>query len=171
MPAGTPIDIGALVDNLDLEQAVQIDIPELDRMSNKDANTIVSGIADLYYNPEWIKAHPQVKRRIDIELETLRGLIKMRRADEQAQDAILNGISSNNTNASLYRSLAEIQRASLAVTKQIDDTIEILDRILKGYQLEIPFGAKNEETDEPDDTQPPIHRGSKAFIEEQIKQQ
>lgn len=167
--ANAIVDIDSLIDNVDLEQAVQIDVVELDKMASSDASNIVAGIAELYYNTDWIKEHPQVKRRIDVELETLRGLIKMRRADEQAQDAILNGISSNNTNASLYRSLAEIQRASLAVTKQISDTITILDNILKGYQLEIPFNAKSETEKEEENESAPIHRGSKSFIEEQLR--
>ena len=161
--------IAYLTDQVNLEDAIQIDITELDEFATKDAARIVSDIIELYYNEEWIKKHPQIKRRLDIELETLRGLLKMRIADEKAHDALLNGISSSNTNASLYRALAEIQKTSLAITKQINDTVTALDNILKGYQMELPFDSPDEES--PQQETDGLTRGSKAFIEGQIKRQ
>ena len=154
------------VGDSDTENNVQIDIPDLDKTSNEEAARIIRDMTDLYHDEKWIGEHPRIKKRIDIELETLRGLIKMRRADEQAHDALLNGISSNNTNASLYRSLAEIQKSSLAVTRQINETVNTLDNILKQYQLDISHQEDNAETEEEDMT---MHRGSKSFIKEQIK--
>jgi hypothetical protein len=163
--------IDGIIDGMELESAVQIDICNIDKNAVADAEAYIKYITELYYDKTWIKKHPEVKRRLDIELENLRNLIKMRRSDEQAHDALLNGISSNNTNASLYRALAEIQRASLAVTKQIAETIEKLDNILKGYQLELPVGV-----DAVDDDSPPtqeenqqMYRGSRAFIMQQIE--
>lgn len=161
-PSATSFDLS----DPNTENNVQIDIPDLDKTSNEEAARIIRDMTDLYHDEKWIGEHPRIKKRIDIELETLRGLIKMRRADEQAHDALLNGISSNNTNASLYRSLAEIQKSSLAVTRQINETVSTLDNILKQYQLDISHQESSAEAEEEDMV---MHRGSKSFIKEQIK--
>lgn len=160
-------DLNILADSMELENAVQIDIDELDEIASKDAGKIVQGVTELYYDKDWMSKHPQVRHRIEIELETLRGLIKMRKADEKAHDALLNGISSNNTNASLYRALGEIQRTSLAVTKQINETVQALNNLIKGYQLELQF-TKDDPDEQPQDENT-IYRGSKSFIADQIK--
>lgn len=156
------------IDDMNLENAVQIDIPEIDKDSTETAERMVHDMEGLYYDEEWIRNHPRIKKRIDIELESLRSLIKLRKANEQAHDAILNGISNNNDNASLYRALGEIQRTSLSITKQINDTVIGLDEILKQYQLDdMPEIQTRSSGDEEEDL--PMHRGSKSFIKEQIK--
>lgn len=158
------------VDDMDLENAVTIDIPELDKDSTETAERIVKDMEGLYYDDEWLESHPRIKKRIDIELESLRSLIKLRKANEQAHDAILNGISSENSNASLYRALGEIQRTSLSITKQIDETVTKLEDMLQQYQMAVEDGPVqiNEDEDDIEDTSP-THRGSKSFIKEQIK--
>lgn len=156
------------IDDMNLENAVQIDIPEIDKDSTETAERMVHDMEGLYYDEEWIQSHPRIKKRIDIELESLRSLIKLRKANEQAHDAILNGISNNNDNASLYRALGEIQRTSLSITKQINDTVIGLDEILKQYQLDdMPEVQTRAGGDEEEDLS--MHRGSKSFIKEQIK--
>ena len=158
------------VDDMALENAVTIDIPELDKDSTETAERIVKDMEGLYYDDEWLESHPRIKKRIDIELESLRSLIKLRKANEQAHDAILNGISSENSNASLYRALGEIQRTSLSITKQIDETVTKLEDMLQQYQMAVEDGPVqiNEDEDDIEDTSP-THRGSKSFIKEQIK--
>lgn len=164
----TSTNISDIIDMADdMENAVQIDITEIDKDSTETATRMVRDMEGLYYDDEWLATHPRIKKRIDIELESLRSLIKLRKSNEQAHDAILNGISSNNTNASLYRSLAEIQRTSLAVTKQINETVHELEDILQQYQMATDAPVMQEMQQEEDDIS--MHRGSKSFIKEQIK--
>lgn len=164
----TSTNLSDIIDRADdMENAVQIDITEIDKDSTETATRMVRDMEGLYYDDEWLATHPRIKKRIDIELESLRSLIKLRKSNEQAHDAILNGISSNNTNASLYRSLAEIQRTSLAVTKQINETVHELEDILQQYQMATDAPVMQEMQQEEDDIS--MHRGSKSFIKEQIK--
>ena len=104
-----------------------------------------------------MSAHPMAKKRIDTELESLRVLIKMRKADEQAHDSIITAIASNSNNASLYRALTDIQKTILAITSKISETIIGINNILKGFQLEINF-------DKPAEPESDSTRGSKDFI-------
>lgn len=159
-----------LIDGMNLENVVTIDIPELDKDSTETAEHIIKDMEGMYYDDEWLASHPRIKKRIDIELESLRSLIKLRKANEQAHDAILNGISAENSNASLYRALGEIQRTSLSITKQIDETVTKLEDMLQQYQMATEDGPIqiNENEEEMEETSP-THRGSKSFIKEQIK--
>ena len=167
-PYITTTDI--IADDMDLENAVTIDILEIDKDSTETAERIMRDMEGMYFNDEWLASHPRIKKRIDIELESLRSLIKLRKANEQAHDAILNGISAENSNASLYRALGEIQRTSLSITKQIDETVTKLEDMLQQYQMATEDGPMqiNEDEEETEDTSP-THRGSKSFIKEQIK--
>lgn len=163
------IDTGA---DMNLENAVIIDIPELDKDSTETAERIIKDMEGMYYDDEWLASHPRIKKRIDIELESLRSMIKLRKANEQAHDAILNGISSENSNASLYRALGEIQRTSLSITKQIDEAVSKLEGMLQQYQLDVDdnrVGFTLNKGEEENEDNSPTHRGSKSFIKEQIK--
>lgn len=164
-PAGPPLPIDSFpTDDLELDAAVSIDIEAIDTDSKESAQEMIKTITDLYHDEKFMAAHPQVKRRIDLELETLRGLIKMRIADETAHDAILSAIASNKNNASMYRSLSEIQKTSLAITTKIHDTIEKINGFMKGYQLELPFDENKDEETETESKPTKVHRGSKDFI-------
>lgn len=158
-PLGLPLD--------DMEEVYDIDMDGLDNESKNSAGEVIEIVTSLYHKGA-MEAHPQLKRRIDLELETIRGLIKMRKADEIAHDAILKAISENKNNASMYRSLADIQKTSLSITTKIHETLDRLQNMLKGFQLEFDFDddESEEESDEPEvkDT----HRGSKSFIQQMI---
>ena len=69
------------IDGLDL---VNIDLDAINEFATNDAKSLVSNIIEIYYNDEFMKAHPNLKRQIDAELESLRILLKMRKADEEA---------------------------------------------------------------------------------------
>lgn len=153
------------------EQIIHIDLDTLDEDSAEMARGMVTDLNTLYGDEEILQKYPQTKARLDMELETLRGLIKMRKSDERAHDALLQAIAATPTNASLYRSLAEIQKTSLQVTTKINETIETINKVLKSFQQELDratgkmAGADaetimNEETDTTD-----TYRGSKAFIQ------
>lgn len=146
------------------ENILVIDMDEIDKSAVKDAQELVDNLSNIYCDPSFMKAHPLAKKRVDTELESLRVLIKMRKADEQAHDSIINAISANSNNASLYRALTDIQKTILAITSKISETIIGINNILKGFQLEINFDKPDE------DQQTNSTRGSKDFINKMRKE-
>ena len=158
------------IDNLKPEDICPIDLDAINEDSEKEAHDMIKIVTDLYQDATFKDRHPQAQKRIEMELETLRGLIKMRKADEEAHDALISAIAENKSNASLYRSMAEIQKTSIAITNKIHDTIDRLNTICKGFQLELSF-EQNVERDEPEQPKPQAHRGSKSFIEEMISKE
>ena len=59
---------------------------------------------------EWLKKNPTLRHRISVELESLRGLLKMRRTNEAAHDALVVAIGRNPDQGSLYKALTDMQR-------------------------------------------------------------
>ena len=155
---------------VDAEEIVNIDIDGIDDKSIEDAKAMVENLSKFYYDEEFMKDNPSLKKRIDSELESLRILIKMRKSDEKTHDVLLRAIAKNSSNASLYRALTEIQKTTLSITKQINDIVNRLNELLKNFQLEIQWkdetmeskGDNEEEVEEIRD----IHKGTKAFIEQ-----
>lgn len=163
-------DFGGIID--DMEEVEHIDMEEIDNSSKTDAKNIVDNILELYGNEEFMKKVPKLKSRIETELESLRILLKMRRADEVTHDILIKAISQKSSNASLYRSLSEVQKTILSITVEINKCLDGLKQILKNYQLEFEFkddntnessDSNNEENDIKD-----THRGSKEFISQMI---
>lgn len=153
------------IDQLPEEDLFEIDMGAIDKDSESEAHEIIKIVTDLYQDEDFKKKHPQAQRRINMELETLRGLIKMRKVDEEALEAIIQAISANKSNGSLYRSLSEIQKTSIALSNKIHDTVDRLNTICKDFRLGIPV---EDTMDVTEDSAPKsgAHRGSKAFIEE-----
>ena len=155
---------------VDAEEIVNIDIDGIDDNSIIDARAMVENLSKFYYDEEFMKANPSLKKRIDSELESLRILIKMRKSDEKTHDILLKAIAKNSSNASLYRALTEVQKATLSITKQINDIVNRLNELLKNFQLEIQW--KDETAESKDDNEEDveeikdIHKGTKAFIEQ-----
>ena len=155
--------LDGVVDGMEL---VDIDMEGIDKASLDDAMALVDNLSKLYCNEEFMKNNPNFKKRVDAELESLRVLIKMRKTDEVAHDLIIKAIAGNSGNASLYKSLAEIQKTILSITTKMGDIITGLNNLLKGYQLEMNF--EEQEQPETDQEQPKLknaYRGSKEFIE------
>lgn len=155
------------IDEPSIEDILVIDIGELDRSSREDARRMVHNITDLFYDEEFAQRHPRAYRCIEMEVETLRGLIKMRKADEEAHDALLSAIGENKSNASLYRSMAEIQRTSIALTGKIHDTIDRLNKLCSELTSHIEMES-NEEDDKEGEQTSNIHRGTKEFIKDMV---
>lgn len=156
------------IDQLPEEDLFEIDIDAINADSEDEAQRMIQIVTDLYQDETFRKRHPQAQRRIEMELETLRGLIKMRKADEEVHDALLQAISANKSNASLYRSMAEIQKTSIALSNKIHDTVDRLNNICKAFQLELPFDEPEQQNEKPVNTG--ATRGTKAFIEEMSNQ-
>lgn len=158
------------IDELPQEDLFEIDMVAIDKDSADEAHEIIRIVTDLYQNEEFKAKYPQGQRRINMELETLRGLIKMRKVDEEAMEALLQAISTNKSNGSLYRSMAEIQKTSIALSNKIHDTVDRLDAICKDFKLDPPGPEEPEDEGVVEDNPNPACRGTKAFIERMSKQ-
>lgn len=161
--------------NVDLDgiQLIDFDMDSIDKDSIDDAHELVENLSKLYCDEEFIKNHPSFKKRIDTELESLRVLIKMRKTDERAHDLIINAIVGNSGNASLYKSLTEIQKTIISITTKIDEIIKGLNTLLKGYQLELNFDAQPQDNSD-ESTEEGLkntYRGSKEFIEDMMEEE
>lgn len=148
------------------EPIVTIDMEQIDNEAIKVATSMCKDLVDVYFNEYFMRDHPNIKRRLDSEIESLRVLVKMRKADEQVHDLAVQAIGANAANASLYRSLSQIQGSLLSIQKQIDETVRNIQNLCKNCQLDINFEQEQTATDAPNDETSPIHRGAKSFIEE-----
>jgi hypothetical protein len=162
IPAGIGID--------DLEDIYEIDIDNIGKNADIDATSNVQNLLRLYNNKEFTDEHPDFKRRIDTEVDSLRMLYKMARINEVVHDHLITAISKNPGNASLYMALDRIQGKVLAVDKQIREQISSFNKIITGYQMELNFAqdnglTENTGTSKMDDGSV-LSRGSKAFIEQ-----
>ena len=160
------------IDGLDI---VNIPIEDISENANAKAQSLVEDLTEFYYDPEFLKNNPNFKKRVDNDLESLRMLLKMREADEVTHDVIIKAIAANSSNASLYRSLTQIQTTILQITTKIETIVNNLTSMIKSYQLELNFKMEQEqlknELDEPTSVEDinSAHRGSKSFIEQMTK--
>lgn len=159
-----------LNDVLELEEVENIDMGEIDESSKIDANKIISSAVELYANKEFMENNPKLKQRIETELESLRILLKMRKADEITHDILIKAIAQKPSNASLYRSMTEVQKTILSITSDISKTLSGLENMVKHYQTELIFEEHNDPDDSEDSNSAEdnnmVHRGSKEFIQQ-----
>lgn len=156
---------------IDSEQLIDFDMDEIDQSSKNDATELIQNLSKFYYDENFMAANPTFKKRVDADLESLRILIKMRKADEVAHDNLLKAIAGNSSNASLYRSLTEMQKTIISITTKMGEIIAGLNNLMKGFQLEINFPDNNSNDDEGDvEYAKDTYRGSKEFIEQMKKE-
>lgn len=151
-------------DDLVEDSLTIIDVDAINDLASNDAKLMVDNLSQFYYDEEFMKAHPQIRKRINEELETMRILIKMRKADEEAHDALVKAISANNNNASLYKALTQIQNSILSITTKMSEIVDRLNNMMKGYQLEIQFDDEDSKETDSKNT----HRGTKEFIKQMV---
>lgn len=158
--------------DIDGLQLVDIDFDGIEEAAKADAVALIENLEKFYYNEDFMKDHPTFKKRIDTDLESLRILFKMRKSDETAHDLIMKAIQGNSGNASLYKSLSEMQKTIISITTKIGDIIEGLNTMMKGYQLELNFDTTENDNEEEESTYTggSTHRGSKEFIEQMSQQ-
>ena len=157
---------------LDAEEIINIDMDGIEQDAITSAKDLINNLSRDYYNDEFLKNNPSLKKRIDGDLEHLRILIKMRKSDEVTHDILIKAISKNSSNASLYRSLSEIQKTILQITTKMTEIVNSLNALLKNYQLEINFKEEkesNEDQEESIDDMQHTSKGSKSFIEQMMK--
>ena len=157
---------------LDAEEIINIDMDGIEQDAITSAKDLINNLSRYYYNEKKKKNNPSLKKRIDGDLEHLRILIKMRKSDEVTHDILIKAISKNSSNASLYRSLSEIQKTILQITTKMTEIVNSLNALLKNYQLEINFKEEkesNEDQEESIDDMQHTSKGSKSFIEQMMK--
>lgn len=151
-------------DDLPMDMAVDIPIEEISEKANQDAIDLIENLRDLYADQDFLDNNPGFKKRLYTEVDNLRVLLKMRRADEVTHDSIIAAISRKSENASLYRALTDVQRTMLNISKQIDDKVSGINNLIKNIQLEFNYEKKDEEESEIDLSK--HYRGSKDFIKD-----
>ena len=175
-----PDDLQPDVDGL---QLVDIDLESINESAKTDAVSLIDNLSKLYYDEDFMKRNPTFKKRVDTDLESLRILFKMRKTDEETHDILIKrklvyflcyvkAIAGNSGNASLYKSLTELQKTIISITTKICDIIDGLNNLMKGYQIELMNNSEDDEVeDDPDEDFDPTStcRGTKFFREQMNK--
>ena len=154
-----------------------INITEIEEQAKSASFALCRNLREVYFDEEFMKKNPHFKERLDVELESLRVLVKMRKSDEIAHDLCLRSIGMNTNNASLYKALSGIQSSMLSIQRQMDDTVKNINNLLKNVQLELNFD-NNQQNNTQGQQEIPLDsnttRGSKKFIEmmnQELKQE
>ena len=154
-----------------------INIIEIEEQAKSASFALCRNLREVYFDEEFMKNNPRFKERLDVELESLRVLVKMRKSDEIAHDLCLRSIGMNTNNASLYKALSGIQSSMLSIQRQMDDTVKNINNLLKNVQLELNFD-NNQQNNTQSQQEIPLDsnttRGSKKFIEmmnQELKQE
>ena len=154
-----------------------INITEIEDQAKSASFALCRNLREVYFDEEFMKKNPRFKERLDVELESLRVLVKMRKSDEIAHDLCLRSIGMNTNNASLYKALSGIQSSMLSIQRQMDDTVKNINNLLKNVQLELNFDnnqQNNTQGKQEIPLDPNTTRGSKKFIEmmnQELKQE
>lgn len=153
-----------------------INITEIEDQAKSASFALCRNLREVYFDEEFMRKNPRFKERLDVELESLRVLVKMRKSDEIAHDLCLRSIGMNTNNASLYKALSGIQSSMLSIQRQMDDTVKNINNLLKNVQLELNFDTNQQnntgQQEIPLDSN--TTRGSKRFIEmmnQELKQE
>lgn len=154
-----------------------INISDIEEEAKSASFALCRNLREVYFDEEFMKNNPRFKERLDVELESLRVLVKMRKSDEIAHDLCLRSIGMNTNNASLYKALSGIQSSMLSIQRQMDDTVKNINNLLKNVQLELNFDS-NQQNNTQGQQEIPLDsnttRGSKKFIEmmnQELKQE
>jgi hypothetical protein len=162
-------DITSELNIEELEDPIFIDIDEINRDAECNSITLCNNLEKIYGNREFMDAHPDYKKRLDIEVESLRVLIKMKIADEHVHDVAVKAIAANPSNASMYTSMIKVQASILDIQKRMDEVVKNINNLLKGYQTELNFDDNSTQDFHPENDNPNIQRGTRAFIREMNK--
>ena len=161
----------------ELEPVFEIDTDLIDQEANTIASSIINNVAAVYASETFLKDHPDFKKRLDSELQSLKMHYKMRTVDEKIQDELVKAIGRKADNASLYLALPKLQAAMTSTQNKIDATMDRIQTLLKSYQTtlldELDEEVEEDEEGEEQSTCDVIDiksmsstRGSKSFIEQ-----
>ena len=164
-------DIPTMIDDDSIE-IFDVDTEAISNESRSQAREVLENLTQLYSNYDFLKEHPQFKRRLDTELESLRIVLKMRMTSEKIHDKLAEAIGHSPDNASLYMAFTRIQKSLIDIQGKQDAAIDRINNIMHAYQLELDFqeerAAEAEDTDiiSTDDADEVTARGAKSFIEQ-----
>ena len=156
-----------------ITESVYIDMEEINRNAKNDSLFMLKDLAKIYGNERFMAEHPEYKKRLDLELESIRVLLKMRRSDEITHDILVKQIGLTPNVAGMYTALQKIQSAMVAIENKLDEKVRIVNGLLKNYQMELPFDQPEEVTTEEQSGESSgagRYRGTKAFIMDMNKQ-
>lgn len=146
---------------------VNIDIDYISEESKIESQLMLGNILDSTY----INSNPTLKRRMTIEVENLRQLLKMRKTAEETHDALITQISANNVNTALYKALEGTQKNLMSLITKTNEVINTINQLYTAHQTKIEFGDTPEDNGTSDkdggndnSNQTGIFRGSKDFI-------
>ena len=123
----------------DMEDVYTIDTDLINKESNIMATSLISSVLRLYNNKEFVDEHPDFKKRIDTEIESLKRMYKMIKTDEIVHDHLVQAISKNPGNASLYMSMTKLQEKISSLDGDIKRILDGLNKICANYQMELNF--------------------------------
>lgn len=144
-----------------------IDTEKINTEAKCDAYNMVEDLMKVYGDEKFMKEHSDYKKRLDIELNNLTDLIRMKRADIEVHDILVKAIGHDPTNASLYSSLNKMQSSILSIQKQQNEIVEKLNNLLKNYQFEVPVKEETvtfDQSTEESNHSGIVCRGRKEFI-------
>lgn len=163
------IDTGEIFDptNLDvdgLEDVYDIDIEKIGQDANTLAAGVINNLLKMYKNKEFTDTHPEWKKRVDAEIESLRKLFKMTNINETLMDHLATAIASQPNNASLYTAMTRLQDKMMDFDKEIREILNEFNALITSYQMEMDF-TKDMEKEEEEESGNMTCRGGKAFVE------
>lgn len=152
---------------IDGEDVYTIDMDLITKESNIMATSLISSVLRLYNNKEFVDEHPDFKKRIDTEIESLKRMYKMIKTDEEVHDHLVKAVSKSPGNASLYMSMIKLQEKITSLDGDIKRILDGLNKICNNYQMELNFEATKKGLDEETsyDETGVVTRGNKAFID------
>lgn len=150
-----------------VEDVYTIDTDLINKESNIMATSLISSVLRLYNNKDFVDEHPDFKKRIDTEIESLKRMYKMIKTDEIVHDHLVQAISKNPGNASLYMSMTKLQEKISSLDGDIKRILDGLNKICANYQMELNFEQtrKSAEDESSYDETGVVTRGNKAFID------
>lgn len=150
-----------------VEDVYTIDTDLINKESNIMATSLISSVLRLYNNKDFVDEHPDFKKRIDTEIESLKRMYKMIKTDEIVHDHLVQAISKNPGNASLYMSMTKLQEKISSLDGDIKRILDGLNKICSNYQMELNFEQtrKSAEDESSYDGTGVVTRGNKAFID------
>ena len=151
----------------DMEDVYTIDTDLINKESNIMATSLISSVLRLYNNKDFVDEHPDFKKRIDTEIESLKRMYKMIKTDEIVHDHLVQAISKNPGNASLYMSMTKLQEKISSLDGDIKRILDGLNKICANYQMELNFEQTRKAAEEESsyDETGVVTRGNKAFID------
>lgn len=171
-----PFDEDFSLEGLDNELSVDmlmIDTDKLALEAQADAKKTIEDLMDASGDVVLIENNPKLLKRLKIESDNLKTLMKMKSSNDIVHDLLVKSVGRDPGNASLYASLNKIQTAMMSIQKQIIESVKNIEAILKERQNAID----SQKDDNPftintlENTQAGITtRGNKQFIQQMLSE-